>query len=146
MAARFGAAFTALQITRCGSSPTAVRQTGSTSLLPFFPSSRLTNCSPCRERRPDANVGDLMPVSVSCPQLLDATARERLHKAVESAIRRWRPGFEQWQLSVFRSQTGDGWELAIRGPRFRKVLTLHGPQEDLPGLVTAYVDAVLANA
>jgi len=26
------------------------------------------------------------------------------------------------------------------------VFTLHGPLDDLPGLVTAYVDAVLANA
>jgi hypothetical protein len=87
-----------------------------------------------------------MPVSVLCPQLLDAGSRARLHAAVESTIRRWRPGFERWQLSLFRSQTGDGWDLAIRGPRFRKVLTLHGPLDDLPGLVTAYVDAVLANA
>ena len=87
-----------------------------------------------------------MPVSLTCPQLLDAAQRTRLHKAVESAIRRWRPGFERWQLSVFRSQTGDGWDLAISGPRFRKVLTLNGPLDDLPGLVTAYVDAVLANA
>jgi len=87
-----------------------------------------------------------MPVNLTCPQLLDAAQRTRLHKAVESAIRRWRPGFERWQLSVFRSQTGDGWDLAISGPRFRKVLTLYGPLDDLPGLVTAYVDAVLANA
>jgi hypothetical protein len=87
-----------------------------------------------------------MPVSVLCPQLVDAAQRTRLHRAVESAIRRWRPGFERWQLSVFRSQTGDGWDLAITGPRFRKVLTLYGPLDDLPGLVTAYVDAVLANA
>ena len=42
--------------------------------------------------------------------------------------------------------SGDGWDLAISGPRFRKVLTLNGPLDDLPGLVTAYVDAVLANA
>ena len=87
-----------------------------------------------------------MPVSVVCPQMTDAAARTRLHSSVESAIRRWRPGFEKWQLSLFRSQTGDGWDLAISGPRFRKVLTLYGPLDDLPGLVTAYVDAVLANA
>jgi hypothetical protein len=87
-----------------------------------------------------------MPVSVLCPQIFDAAARTRLHQSVEAAIRRWRPGFEKWQLSVFRSQSGDGWDLAIRGPRFRKVFTLHGPLDDLPGLVTAYVDAVLANA
>ena len=87
-----------------------------------------------------------MPVSVLCPQVLDASARTRLHNAVETAIRKWRPGFEKWQLSLFRSQSGDGWDLAISGPRFRKVFTLHGPLDDLPGLVTAYVDAVLANA
>lgn len=87
-----------------------------------------------------------MPVSVICPQLVDAADRNRLRTAVESAIRRWRPGFERWQLSLFRSQTGEGWDLAISGPRFRKVLTLYGPLDDLPGLVTAYVDAVLANA
>jgi hypothetical protein len=87
-----------------------------------------------------------MSVSVICPQLADATARSRLHAAVESTIRRWRPGFERWQLSLFRSQTGEGWDLAISGPRFRKVFTLYGPLDDLPGLVTAYVDAVLANA
>ena len=62
------------------------------------------------------------------------------------AIRRWRPSFEKWQLTLFRSQEGQGWDLAIRGPRFRKVFTLYGPLDDLPGLVTAYVDAVLANA
>lgn len=87
-----------------------------------------------------------MPVSVICPQLADAASRSRLHAAVESAIRRWRPSFEKWQLTVFRSQGGDGWDLAIRGPRFRKIFTLYGPIDDLPGLVTAYVDAVLANA
>jgi hypothetical protein len=86
-----------------------------------------------------------MPVNVTCPQILDAPSRARLQEAVESAIRRWRPGFEKWQLSVFRSQTGEGWQLAISGPRFRKVLALNGPLDDLPGLVTAYVDAVLAN-
>lgn len=85
-------------------------------------------------------------MSVICPQLADAASRSRLHAAVESAIRRWRPSFEKWQLTVFRSQGGDGWDLAIRGPRFRKIFTLYGPIEDLPGLVTAYVDAVLANA
>jgi hypothetical protein len=87
-----------------------------------------------------------VPVSVLCPQLPDASARSRLHAAVESAIKRWRPSFEKWQLTLFRSQANDGWDLAISGPRFRKVLTLYGPIEDLPGLVTAYVDAVLANA
>jgi hypothetical protein len=35
---------------------------------------------------------------------------------------------------------------AISGPRFRKIMTLYGPAEDLPGLVMAYVDAVLSNA
>jgi hypothetical protein len=87
-----------------------------------------------------------VPVSVICPQLADAASRSRLHAAVESAIRRWRPSFEKWQLTVFRSQGGDGWDLAIRGPRFRKIFTLYGPIDDLPGLVTAYVDAVLADA
>lgn len=85
-----------------------------------------------------------MPVSVLCPQVLDASARTRLHTAVEAAVRRWRPGFERWQLSLFRSQGGEGWDLAISGPRFRKVFTLYGPLDDLPGLVTAYVDAMLA--
>ena len=87
-----------------------------------------------------------MPVSVVCPQLTDPSSRSRLRAAVESAIRRWRPSFEKWQLTIFRSHAGDGWDLAISGPRFRRVLTLYGPMEDLPGLVTAYVDAVLANA
>jgi hypothetical protein len=87
-----------------------------------------------------------MPVTVVCPQLLDASTRAHLHQAVAVTVRRWRPGFEKWQLSLFRSQSGDGWDLAISGPRFRKVLALNGPQEDLPGLVSAYVDAVLANA
>lgn len=85
-------------------------------------------------------------MSVICPQLTDPSSRSRLRAAVESAIRRWRPSFEKWQLTIFRSQAGDGWDLAIRGPRFRRILTLYGPIEDLPGLVTAYVDAVLANA
>lgn len=84
-----------------------------------------------------------MPVTVLCPQLPDPDLRARLRAAVESAVRRWRPGFERWQLTVFRSQTGQGWELAVSGPGFRKVIPLRGPQEDLPGLVTAYVDAIL---
>ena len=84
-----------------------------------------------------------MPVTVNCPQLLDVDVRRRLRSAVESAVRRWRPGFERWQVSVIRSQTGQGWELALSGPGFRKVIPLHGPYEDLPGLVTAYVDAML---
>lgn len=85
-----------------------------------------------------------MPVTISCPQLGDAALRSQLTMAVRTAIRRWRPSFELWKLSVFRSQSGSGWDLAISGPRFRKVFTLYGPAEDLPGLVTAYVDAILA--
>lgn len=85
-----------------------------------------------------------MPVSVLCPQLTDATARTRLHQAVADSIKRLRPSFEKWQITLFRTQHGDGWDLAITGPRFRKVLTLHGPAQDLPGLVSAYVDAMLA--
>jgi len=87
-----------------------------------------------------------VPINVICPQLTDTSCRSRLRAAVESTIRRWRPSFEKWQLTIFRSQAGDGWDLAISGPRFRRILTLYGPIEDLPGLVTAYVDAVLANA
>jgi hypothetical protein len=87
-----------------------------------------------------------MPVNILCPQLADAALRSELFRAVREAIRKVRPGFERWQLTLFRSQSGDGWDLAISGPRFRKILTLHGPLDDLPGLVTAYVDAVLANA
>ena len=81
---------------------------------------------------------------VTCPQLSDDAVRLQLTSAVRVAIRRWRPSFELWKLSIFRSQSGHGWDLAITGPRFRKVFTLHGPADDLPGLVTAYVDAILA--
>jgi hypothetical protein len=88
----------------------------------------------------------VMPVSVLCPQLADASLRLALFTAARDAIRKWRPGFEKWQLTLFRSQSGEGWDLAISGPRFRRVLTLYGPLEDLPGLVMAYVDAVLADA
>ena len=83
-------------------------------------------------------------MSVVCPQLTDASARSRLHAAVADSIKRLRPGFEKWQLTIFRSQGGDGWDLAITGPRFRKVMTLYGPAQDLPGLVSAYLDAMLA--
>ena len=85
----------------------------------------------------------LMPVSLLCPQLADASLRLQLFTAARDAIRKWRPGFEKWQLTLFRSQSGEGWDLAISGPRFRRILTLNGPLDDLPGLVTAYVDAVL---
>jgi hypothetical protein len=85
-----------------------------------------------------------MAVSISCPQLGDAVLRGQLAEAVQSVIKRWRPSFENWRLSLFRSQSGQGWDLAISGPRFRKVFTLYGPTEDLPGLVTAYMDAILA--
>ena len=85
-----------------------------------------------------------MPVMVMCPQLADDDVRMQLTSAVRICIRRWRPSFEFWRLSIFRSQSGTGWDLAISGPRFRKVFTLYGPSDDLPGLVTAYVDAILA--
>jgi hypothetical protein len=85
-----------------------------------------------------------MSVTLSCPQLADATLRSELAAAVRVVIKRWRPSFENWRLAVFRSQSGKGWDLAMTGPRFRKVFTLYGPDEDLPGLVTAYVDAILA--
>ena len=85
-----------------------------------------------------------MAVSIRCPQLVDAALRSQLAEAVQSAVKRWRPSFESWRLSLFRSQSGQGWDLAISGPRFRKVFTLHGPVDDLPGLVTAYMDAILA--
>lgn len=85
-----------------------------------------------------------MTVSIRCPQLGDAALRTQLSEAVRSAVKRWRPSFENWRLCLFRSQSGQGWDLAISGPRFRKVLTLYGPVDDLPGLVTAYMDAILA--
>jgi hypothetical protein len=85
-----------------------------------------------------------MPVSISCPQLGDADVRSQLARAVEGVVRRWRPSFEKWRLSLFKSQSGGGWDLAISGPRFRKVFSLNGPADDLPGLVAAYMDAILA--
>jgi hypothetical protein len=85
-----------------------------------------------------------MPVTISCPQLADPAVRSQLTFAVRAVIKRWRPSFELWKLSIFRSQSGSGWDLAISGPRFRKVFTLYGPIDDLPGLVTAHVDAILA--
>jgi hypothetical protein len=85
-----------------------------------------------------------MAVSISCPQLGDAALRMQLTSAVQSVVKRWRPSFELWRLSLFKSQSGDGWDLAISGPRFRKIFTLHGPADDLPGLVSAYIDAILA--
>jgi hypothetical protein len=59
-------------------------------------------------------------------------------------IRRVRPSFEAWRLSLFQSQSGKGWDLAISGPGLRKIFTLHGPADDLPGLVSAYVEAILS--
>ena len=85
-----------------------------------------------------------MAVSISCPQLGDAALRTQLTKAVQSVVKRWRPSFERWRLSLFKSQSGDGWDLAISGPRFRKIFTLNGPMDDLPGLVSAYIDAILS--
>ncbi len=86
-----------------------------------------------------------MSVSVVCPQLADQKLRTQLSEAVSTIVKRWRPSFESWRLSLFRSQSGDGWDLAMSGPRFRKVFTLHGPAEDLPGLVAAYIDAIFAH-
>jgi hypothetical protein len=84
-----------------------------------------------------------MSVTITAPQLGEPL-RAQLLIAVRDVVRRWRPSFERWRLSLFRSQSGSGWDLAISGPRFRKVFTLYGPCDDLPGLVTAYVDAILA--
>jgi hypothetical protein len=85
-----------------------------------------------------------LSVTVTCPQLTDAALRANLHSAVRDVIKRLRPSFEAWRLSLFQSQSGSGWDLAISGPRFRKVFTLYGPADDLPGLVSAYVEALLA--
>ena len=85
-----------------------------------------------------------MSVSITCPQLGDAGLRTQLTDAVQVVVKRWRPAFENWRLSLFKSQSGTGWDLAISGPRFRKIFTLHGPLDDLPGLVSAYIDAILA--
>ena len=84
-----------------------------------------------------------MPVTISCPQLGDARVRSQLAEAVRRVVKRCRPSFERWRLALFRSQSGNGWDLAISGPRFRKVFTLYGPADDLPGLVEAYVEAIL---
>jgi hypothetical protein len=86
-----------------------------------------------------------MAVTISCPQLGDPALRTRLHETVREVVRRFRPSFELWRLSLFQSQSGTGWDLAISGPRFRKVFTLYGPADDLPGLVSAYVEAILAH-
>lgn len=85
-----------------------------------------------------------MPVTISCPQVLDAATRTALADSARATIKRWRPSFESWKLAIFRSQSGKGWDLAITGPRFRKVFTLYGPLDDLPGLVSAHIDAILA--
>jgi hypothetical protein len=85
-----------------------------------------------------------MPVTVSCPQLIDPAVRRELCDTAKRTIKRWRPSFEAWKLAIFRSQSGQGWDLAISGPRFRKVFTLYGPLDDLPGLVSAHMDAILA--
>jgi hypothetical protein len=84
-----------------------------------------------------------MPVTINCPQLGDATLRSQLAEAIRTSLKRCRPSFEAWRFALFRSQSGHGWDLAVSGPRFRKVLTLHGPADDLPGLVSAYIDAIL---
>jgi hypothetical protein len=84
-----------------------------------------------------------MPVTVTCPQLCDAALRTRLHEAIRDVVKKARPSFEAWRFSLFQSQSGQGWDLAISGPRFRKVFTLYGPAEDLPGLVSAYVAAIV---
>jgi hypothetical protein len=86
-----------------------------------------------------------MPVTVTCPQLCDAALRTRLHDAIRDVIKKARPSFESWRFSLFQSQSGTGWDLAISGPRFRKVFTLYGPADDLPGLVSAYVEAIVTN-
>ena len=86
-----------------------------------------------------------MSVTITCPQLTDAALRSRLHRSVAEVVRRFRPSFEAWRLSLFQSQSGSGWDLAISGPRFRKIFTLYGPADDLPGLVSAYVEAILAH-
>ena len=86
-----------------------------------------------------------MSVMVTCPQVCDAALRTRVNVAVDDVVRRLRPSFEAWRLSLFQSQSGSGWDLAISGPRFRQVITLYGPADDLPGLVSAYVEAVLAH-
>lgn len=86
-----------------------------------------------------------MPVTVTCPQLGDAALRTRLHEAIRDVIKKARPSFEAWRFSLFQSQSGKGWDLAISGPRFRKVFTLYGPVDDLPGLVSAYVEAIVPN-
>ena len=85
-----------------------------------------------------------MSVSISCPQLGDAGLRNQLTCSVRTVVKRWRPAFESWRLSLFKSQSGSGWDLAISGPRFRKIFTLNGPADDLPGLVSAYIDAIFA--
>jgi hypothetical protein len=86
-----------------------------------------------------------MPVTISCPQLRDAAVRSQLAVAVRATIKRLRPSFENWRIAIFKSQSGNGWDLAISGPRFRKVFTLYGPADDLPGLVNAYVEAILGH-
>jgi hypothetical protein len=86
-----------------------------------------------------------MPVTVTCPQLGDPALRTRLHEAIRDVIRKARPPFEAWRFSLFQSQSANGWDLAITGPRFRKVFTLYGPADDLPGLVSAYVEAIVSN-
>ena len=86
-----------------------------------------------------------MPVTVTCPQLADPALRTRLHEAIRDVIKKARPSFEAWRFSLFQSQSGQGWDLAISGPRFRKVFTLYGPADDLPGLVSAYVEAIVSN-
>jgi hypothetical protein len=53
-----------------------------------------------------------MPVTLTCPQLGDP-ARTRFHEAIRVVIKKARPSFEAWRFSLFQSQSGKGWDLAI---------------------------------
>src|SRR5262249_7478130 len=76
-----------------------------------------------RSSDPQFSRSSFMPVRVCCPQF-DPVVRSAVTDAVRHVIQRWRPSFELWRLSVFRSQSGHEWDLAISGPRFRRVFTL----------------------
>jgi hypothetical protein len=87
-----------------------------------------------------------MPIEVPCLSSPTQQLRTQLSESVSAIENAGVPadrGLAPLRFSN-RRRAMDG-PIAMSGPQFRKVFTLHGPLEDLPGLAAAYIDAMFAH-
>jgi hypothetical protein len=81
-------------------------------------------------------------VRVHLPQIEDTRLADEIAAAVKAAIA-GRAETDDWFVSIFRSQDGQRWDVAVRGPRCRAFLDCSRLEAASPAAVAALVRRAL---